>query len=148
LQRAINATPSSFSTFHLIAFNNPSNPTAFIIIGGYHQASPGGPPPAAVSGSFGSPNPSLSVTGHLFLVEGSTVSEWRAATGTATLQNGTAGGDCINFQPTAGVTCAQSTLLTSFTIEVARHDAGSPGDTRTASLATLSEVSGVRLVFQ
>ena len=70
-----------------IAFNDPSNPTDFIIIGGYHRASPGAPPPTSVSGSFGSPNPSLSVTGHLFHVQGTAVTEWRASIGSAALQN-------------------------------------------------------------
>jgi hypothetical protein len=153
LQRAINASPTSFSTFHLIAFDDPSNPTDFTIVGGYRQTTSfGAPPPESVSGAFSSPNPVLSVSGHLFHVDGNSVSEWRAATGTATLQNGTPGGTCVNFQATTGVTCEQSTLLASFNIDVAQHDRPllPPGDntTRTATLATLSAVAGIRLEFQ
>jgi len=143
LQRAISTPTNSFSTFTLIAFDDPNNPTNFIIVDGYAPGT-GLTPPTSVSGSFGT----QTVSGHLFHVAGSTVSEWRAETGSASFSTGSSGGACLAFHATTGVTCAGSALQGTFTITVARHDAGvQPLDTRTATLQSVG-VAGVLLRMQ
>ena len=148
LQRAFPNAPSPFSTFHLIAFNDPSNPTDFIIIGGYHQGAPGSAPPQSASGTFSSPNPVVTVTGHLFHFGEALLSEWRASTGSALLQTGTVGDACASLPVPSGVTCTRATLGALFNIDVAFHDAGGQNDTRMAKLTLGAEVSGIKLIFQ
>ena len=58
LQRAVQLTGSSFSTFDLIAFNDPSNPTDFIVIDGYNSGS-GAPPTSTSAASRSSPASAL-----------------------------------------------------------------------------------------
>lgn len=143
LQRAISTTFNSFATFDLIAFNDPSNPTDFIIVDGYAPGA-GTSPPRSVTGSFGT----STASGHLFHVAGSAVSAWRAEGGTASFSTGIAGGACLGFQARAGVSCAQSALEGSFAITVARRDdGGQPVDTRTASLASI-DVAGILLSME
>jgi hypothetical protein len=145
LQRAIKTSNAS-ATFDLIAFDDPSNPTNFIIVDGWSQSS-NSTTPSSVTGPFGQ-EASIQLSGHLFHVSGSTVTAWRAESGTASFVAGAAGGACDGFQPTGMVTCAQSALQSTFSIEVARHDDGAqPSDTRSASLSA-TDVTGILLIFQ
>ena len=140
LQRAVQLTGSSFSTFNLIAFDDPSNPTNFIVIDGFNSGT--GAPPTSTSGNFDGP-----VNGYLFHVDGSTLASWHAALGTATFTAGTPGGACSGFQSSAGVTCALSDLTVSFSITAAFQDAGPPiSQTAQANLASTS-VSGIVLSY-
>jgi hypothetical protein len=142
LQRSIVTSSNSFATFDLIAFNDPSNPTAFIIVDGYAPGSQT-TPPSSITGEFGGG----AVSGYLFQVIGGAVSAWRAAAGIATLATGSVGNACLDFQPGAGVTCEQSDLHAQLTIGVAQHDNGvQPSDTRSASLSPTS-VAGILLHF-
>jgi hypothetical protein len=145
LQRAIKTSHAS-ATFDLIAFDDPSNPTNFIIVDGWSQSS-NSMPPSSVSGPFGYTT-NLQVSGHLFHVSGSAVTAWRAESGTASFVAGALGGACDGFQETGIVTCTQSALQSTFSIEVARHDDGAqPSDTRSASLSA-TDVTGILLTFQ
>jgi hypothetical protein len=145
LQRAIRTSNAS-ATFDLIAFDDPSNPTNFIIVDGWSR-SPNSTTPSSVTGPFGQTE-DFQLSGHLFHVSGSTVSAWRAEDGTASFAAAAAGGACDGFQETDIVTCAQSALQSTFSIAVARHDDGAqPSDTRSASLSA-AEVTGILLTFQ
>ncbi|SRR6266581_3682840 len=140
LQRRVQISANSFSTFDLIAFNDPSNPTDFIIIDGYNSGT--GLPPTSTSGNFDGP-----VNGYLFHIDGSTVSAWRAALGTGTLTGGSPGNACTGFQSSNGVTCAQGALSAAFSIEAAFQDAGPSSNTiAQASLSTTS-VAGIILSY-
>jgi hypothetical protein len=142
LQRAVVNSANSFATFDVIVFNDPSNPTDFIIVDGYASGT-GTTPPQSASGSFGG----QAANGHLFKVVGNTVSAWRAQTGSATFTSGALGDVCAGFQTGPNVSCAQSRLLADFAIDVARHDNGvQPTDTRHASLVATA-VPGIRLHF-
>ena len=142
LQRAVVNPSNSFGTFDIIIFNDPSNPTDFIIVDGYASGT-GTTPPQTASGSFGG----QTVNAHLFKVVGNTVSAWRAQTGTATLSTGTLGDACPGFPTGPTVSCAQSQLLVDFAIDVARHDNGvQPTDTRYGQLLHVA-VPGIRLHF-
>jgi hypothetical protein len=145
LQRAVtSSTPtstSSFATFHVIAFNDPSNPTDFIIVNGFKQVA-GATAPIQVSGSFGG----NAVAGHLFHIQGATISSYRATTGTATFASAAPAGACIDFQAPTNVTCVQSALLVSFTIADAVSDGGVLAASRHAALDETT-VAGIRLGF-
>jgi len=134
-------SPSSFSTFHLIAFDDPGNPVKFVIVNGY---APSGTatPPQSVNGTFSS----ATASGHLFEVGSIAVVEWIAATGTATFAAGAQGAACDGFTPANGVTCFASSLTVSFDI-IATQPPSPLVPMKTASLASV-EVPGVLLHFQ
>jgi len=141
LQRGVQVSAIAFSTFDLIAFNDPSNPTDFIIVDGFMTGT-AGPPPTSASGAFGG----SAVNGHLFHVAGNTVTAWRAQAGTATLSTGSVGNPCTGFTSTL-VTCAQSALTAEFTINSAVQDNGvQTSGTRSASLAATT-VAGILLSY-
>lgn len=141
LRRGIQRTSDSFSTFDLIAFNDPSNPTDFIIIDGF--ASGTGAPPTSTSGNFDGP-----VNGYLFHVDGSTVTAWHAALGTATLTGGAAGAACPGFQSSTGVTCALSSLTASFNVSGAFQDIGPVSNIDAQASLNTTTVAGILLSYQ
>jgi hypothetical protein len=140
LQRAVQLPTNPFSTFDLIAFNDPSNPTDFIMVDGYIQGS--GAPPTSVSGVFDGP-----VNGYFFHTEGSTVTAWRAALGTAALSRGGSGGGCTGFQSSSGVTCTLADLTTSFTVTAAFQDAGPQSNAIVQASLNTTTVAGILLSF-
>ncbi|HEX7020286.1 MAG TPA: hypothetical protein VF159_09765 [Gemmatimonadaceae bacterium] len=144
LHRAFSRSTSSFATYDVIAFNDPANPTDFLIVDGWSSVS-GSTPPASVTGAFGGGTATSTMNAHLFHVSGSTISSWRATSGGGTLAADTLGGACPNFQGPAGVTCAQSAMKASFQVISAASDSASVG-TRHASLST-TIVNGVLLTF-
>jgi hypothetical protein len=146
LQRAMTTSSGqATATFDIIAFNDPSNPTDFIIVDGWTRATTS-TPPSSVAGPFGQ-SADLQLSGHLFHVSGSIVTAWRAEGGTASFAGGTSGGACDGFQQANGVTCAQSALQSTFSITVARQDGGvQSSDTRSASLSA-TDVTGILLTL-
>ena len=140
LQRRVQLTGRSFSTFDLIAFNDPSNPTDFLIVDGFASAT--GTPPTSVSGAFDGP-----IYGYLFHLDGSTISAWRAALGSGVLTGGAPGSACAGFQSSAGVTCAQESLTSTFTISGAFQDAGPPSSTVAQASLASSTVAGIVLSY-
>jgi len=145
LQRGVASSTHSFATFDFIAFDNPSHPTAFIVVDGYADGA-GAAPPTSASGRFETMGGG--VFGHLFLVSGNIVEGWRSEVGEASLVGALTGPPCEVFQDGGGVTCSQSLLQTTFTISIASHDNMiPPADTRFASLST-TNVAGVLLNFQ
>ena len=141
LQRGVQVSFSSYSTFDLIAFNDPSNPTDFIIVDGFIAGT--GTPPTSASGDFGG----SAVTGHLFHVAGNTVTAWRAQAGIAALSTGSVGNACTGFVSNASITCAQSALTAGFIIDSALEDSGGQTfGTLSASLAGAS-VAGILLSY-
>ena len=141
LQRGVQVSASSFSTFDLIVFNDPSNPTDFIIVDGFMSGT--GAPPTSVTGAFGG-----AVNGHLFHVADNTVAAWRAQAGTATLSTGSVGNPCTGFASGVGIiTCTQSALTAEFNIDTAVQDSGvQTSGTRSTSLAATS-VAGILLSY-
>ena len=144
LQRKIQSAANTFSTFDLIAFNDPSNPTEFLIVNGFKSSTT--TPPASVSGSFGG----ATIHGHLFRVVGNSLSaltHWTATLGTASFSTGAVGSACTEFQDDVHVTCSQADLNVSFSIDLAPADLGAPEtDDRTAALGATT-VPGILLSF-
>jgi hypothetical protein len=117
------------STYHIIAFDDPTNPTMFVILGGFNTGS-GSTPPNTVSGPIGATTAG-SLTGHLFSISGNQLSSWHASGGTSYM--------------TAGATtqvCA-GTMDASFTITASVAGNGTTG-TRTWS-GDVTSVPGIRL---
>ncbi len=137
------ASPQSWSTFHVIAFNEPNNPTRFIVLGGYSSAS-GTIPPASVTGSIGS-SATSSLTAHLFSVSGSQASAWHANGGTVSLVATPLAESCPGFSAT-GMTCLRSSMSATFNITSTVAGNGTTGQ-RTAASSGAQTVPGIRLAF-
>ena len=111
LQRTHPVAPA-WSTFHVIAFNDPTNPTLFVILGGFNQAQ-SATPPNTVTGPIGATS-SSSLTGHLFSVFGNQLSTWNASGGTSYMTAGATTTVCTGW--TGPGTCVTSLMDASFTI--------------------------------
>jgi len=139
LQRRVQLTGAAFSTFDLIAFNDPSNPTDFLIVDGFNS---GATPPTLATGSFDG-----AINGFLFHIDGSTISAWRAVLGSGTLTSGASGGACSGFQSSTGVSCAQASLTATFSITGAFQDAGPTSSTLAQASLASATVSGIVLSY-
>lgn len=137
------ASPQSWSTFHVIAFNEPNDPTRFIVLGGFNQVS-GATPPTSVSGSIGGAANS-SLTAHLFSVSGSQVSAWHASAGTSSLAATPSVETCPGFSA-SGMTCVKSAMTANFNITTTVPGNGAAG-ARTMSTASAQTAPGIRLAF-
>ena len=137
------ASPQSWSTFHVIAFNEPNNPTRFIVLGGFNQVS-GTTPPTSVSGPIGA-GAGGSLTAHLFSVSGTQVSAWHASGGTSSLNATPSLESCPGFSA-SGMTCLKSTMTANFNITTTVPGNGTTG-TRTMSTASAQTAPGIRLAF-
>jgi len=100
LQRAI-ATTSAFSTFHLLAFNDASSPTDFLVANGY-SSSGNSTPPMSVVGTFGS----TAVFAHFIHVSGSAITDWLATQGSANFTRWNTGGPRCDVVHSPSVACA------------------------------------------
>lgn len=142
LQRTIRAGTANSAAFDVILFNDPSNPTAFIIANGWTNPNTNTDSPTSVSGTFGSPSATSIVNAHFFRVEGSTVTSWRATDGTATFSLGSTAGTCPSVPDATGITCQGAELDVAFDIITAMSDNPAVSLTRSASLSTTS-VGGI-----
>lgn len=145
LQRAMYATNSPSATFDAILFNDPANPTRFIIVSGWAQGT--SLPPGAVSRVFGAPPSTSSMSGHLYAIDGTAVTHWRATAGSASLVNDGSAPPCTSFVATTLVSCESSGLKTTFAITASVRESGAATGTRTATMATAT-LRGIRLLFE
>lgn len=136
-------SPQSWSTFHVIAFNEPNNVSRFIVLGGYSSVS-GLTPPNSVTGSIGS-SATSSLTAHFFSTSGTQVSAWHANAGTVSMTATPTSEACANFTAT-NMSCVKSSMSLSFNITGSVPGNGTTGQ-RTGSTATAQTVPGVRLAF-
>ena len=143
LHRAQTHASNSWSTFHVISFNDPSNPTRFLILGGW--ASDGATPPSTVTGSLSGPTATTSVTAHLFSLNGTELSVWHATAGSVTFTSTGSSEACPGFTAT-GMTCARASMTGAFNITSSIPGSGSAATgSRTASSDGTTPIPGVRL---
>ena len=135
------SSPAS-STFHIIAFNEPTNPTRFIILGGWQQGV-GSSAPNTVSGSLSGPTSTTSVTAHLFSVSGTQVSAWHATDGTSYMTSGTTSGSCVGF--TGPGTCTPASMDISFTISGSIAGSGTAATGERTAAGNVVGIPGIRL---
>ncbi|HYC50519.1 MAG TPA: hypothetical protein VEB19_05345 [Gemmatimonadaceae bacterium] len=133
------SVPAS-ATFHFIAFDDPNNPTRFIILGGWSALGTGSDAPTVVSGPIGGAT-STSLTGHLFSISGSQVSAWHASAGTVSFESSANGGACTGF--TGPGTCVKGSMDVTFNLTSTVAGNGAAGE-RTASGSAVN-VPGIRL---
>lgn len=138
LQRT-HPTAPAWSTFHVIAFDDPADPTLFVILGGFNQVQ-SATPPNTVTGPIGATS-SGSLTGHLFSVTGSTVSTWNASGGTSYMTAGATTQSCAGW--TGPGTCVASTMDASFTITASVAGNGTTGQ-RTWS-GNITSIPGISM---
>ena len=138
LQRNVRTSTTSFATWHLIAFDDASNPREFIIASGYAPGS-GTTPPLSVNGGFGGE----SVFAHFIRVDEGGLADWRATSGGATFRTATVGGACpTTGTPPQGVTCVIADLEVSFDIV---NTSAPPGESSRAAHLLTTSVPGVML---
>lgn len=143
LQRTITTNTTATAAFDVILFNNPSNPTDFIIANGWINPGSGDTPPTTVSGTFGSPGANSIVNAHLFHISGDDVQAWRAGSGTATFSYAAApAGTCSTVEDSESVTCDPADLTATFNVTNAAADGGGATGTRSASISA-STVRGI-----
>ena len=142
LQRQVVVTSSSFSTFHLLAFNDPGKPVDWVIANGYASAN-GTSPPTSVSAAYGTQNAFT----HLIHVDGSNMTDWQATAGSASFAVGTTGAACSTFPQVQGITCVQSTMEASFTVTSSSPNPQSASAVSRSASAPSVIVPGVLLHF-
>lgn len=141
LHRSRAAPSQSWSTFHVIGFNDPSNPTEFLILGGFAQVV-GATPPTSLNGPIGA-TPNSSLTGHFFSVVGTQVGMWNASGGTVSMTATSSGESCPSFNA-PGMTCTKSSMATTFSI-TQTVTGGAPATGNRTGSASGATVPGVRL---
>lgn len=128
------------STFHVMAFDEPSNPTRFIVLGGAVLGS--STPVNSASGSIGTSG-SVSLTGHLYSVSGTDISAWHVGAGSSSLVAHPSTQACPGFVGPG--TCVSITMDATFSFTSSVPDVnGSATGQRTAT-GSVSEIPGVRL---
>ena len=142
LQRAVTQTVNPFSTFSLVYFNNPSNPTRFVIVSVYARGT-GGPPDGAIA-SLANPTPVLSAVVHFYVIEGAAVTHWRSTAGSLELGNGLPGGACPDFSGT--VACETADVLIGGSVTASTRESGSAAGTPTMTIVD-GFVRGIKLKF-
>ena len=126
------------STFHVIAFDDPSNPTRFIILGGAVLGST--TPVNSASGQIGT-NGTTSLTGHLLSTSGTAVSAWHVSGGTLSFVVDPTTQACPGFSGPGNCVSISTDATLNFTASVPE---GAATGQRTAS-GTAEGIPGVRL---
>lgn len=143
IHRAVTRTQGSFSTWTLVALDDPSRLANLIEVSGFAQSA-GSSAPTSVSGTIG--DGSGIVNAMLLQVgAGGAVTQWRATTGTASFSSDAAGAVCPGFTPTPLMTCALETMHVRFTASAPSGTGGA--GSRQATLTTDADVPTMRLTY-
>ncbi len=141
LQRVMPGSSAPWSTFHVVAFDDPVTPTQFVILGGVAFAgSSTADAPSSVSGSIGTTG-ATSLTAHIFELSGSQLSMWHANAGSVSFAALEMLEACTGF-PGPG-DCVRIQMNGSFDITGTVAGNGATGQ-RTAS-GTLKDIPGIRI---
>jgi hypothetical protein len=126
------------STFHVLAFDDPSNPTRFLILGGAVLGS--ATPVTSASGSIGT-NGTTSLTGHLISISGTAVSAWHVSGGSLSFVSHPTTQACPGFVGPGS--CVSLTMDATFNFTASVPDGSATGQ-RTAT-GTADGIPGIRL---
>jgi hypothetical protein len=143
IHRSVSRAQGSFSTWTLVALDNPSHLASLIEVSGFAEHS-GSTAPTSVSGTIGDGTGSVNAL-MLQVGTGGAVTSWYAASGTASFSSGPAGAACPGFTPTPVVTCALEMMRVRFTA-VAPSGTGGIGG-RQAAVITDVDVPTMRLTY-
>ncbi len=144
LQRHTSHPTAPFTTFDAIYFNDPSNPTRFVILSAFARGNAG--PPDGVFANIATPTSAVVANAHFFVIEGTAVTHWRATAGTIVVGNGLPGGPCPVFSGTGNVSCEVADLLVGATVTVTTRESGTAAGTPTLSVED-GLVRGIKLNF-
>jgi hypothetical protein len=144
VHRAVTTGSGSFSTWTLVGIDDPSNLASLVEVSGF-AAGTSGTPPTSVSGTIGAGGGGI-VNGMLLAVAaGGAVTEWSAATGTASFSSDAPGAACPNFTPTANITCKLETMHVHFTLNAPSGTGGAGA--RQAGVGVDVDVPAMRLTY-
>jgi len=138
------AAGGSFSTWTVVAFDDPSHVSTMIDLGGF---APGGAaPPNSASGTIGGDGVGNARFFHL--APGGAVTYWIVSSGTESFvsDSTTRGGTCPGFKPIPHVTCTVETLHLHFDVTAAGSVDGATG-ARHATVVSGVEVPTMRLDY-
>jgi hypothetical protein len=141
IHRAISHATNSFSTWTLVALDDPSHLGSLIEVSGFAQNSTS-TPPVSVSGSIGT-----GFVNAMFLQVGNAgaVTQWHAGSGTVAFTSDAPGAACPGFTPTPIVTCAMETMHVTFNVSATGGSGGAGA--RQASVSTTVDVPTMRLTY-
>lgn len=144
IHRVVNqSNGSSFSTWTLVGFEDPTNFANIVQTSGFAQSS-GGTAPGSVSGTIG--DGTGIVNGQLLQVGASgSVATFNFASGTASFRSDAPSGPCPKVNPAPATTCSLEIMHVRFTVSATQSAAGSLE--RHASIATEVAVPAMRLTY-
>jgi hypothetical protein len=143
IHRAVSRPQGSFSTWTLVALDDPSHLANLIEVSGFAESA-GGTAPASVAGTIGDGTGIVNA----FLLQvgaGGTVTQWPATSGTVSFASDAAGVACPGFTPTPIVTCALETMHVRFTASAPSGSGGAGA--RQASVPLVVDVPAMRLTY-
>lgn len=143
IHRPVKGTTHSFSTWTLVAIDDPNKLGTLMEVGGFAQSNDS-TPPTSVSGTIGS----LGNIGNSILLQvgsGGAATVWRPTSGSATFSSDAPGGPCPGFVATAKLSCALETMHVHFTVNAPTGSGGA--GSRQATLSTDASVPGMRLTY-
>jgi hypothetical protein len=143
IHRAAVQPTGSWSTWTLVAIDDPSRLANLIEVSGFAQ-SVGPTPPVSVSGAIGDGTGIANAT-LLQVGAGGAVTEWRASTGTVSFSSDAPGAPCSGFTATPHVTCALETMHVHFMANAAGGSGGAGA--RQAALSIDTDVPAMRLTY-
>jgi hypothetical protein len=143
IHRAVARPTGSYSTWTVVAIDDPSRLANLVEVSGFAQNATG-TPPASVSGTIGDGTGIVNAT-LLQVGSGGAVMEWRANGGTVSFASDAPGAPCPGFTATPKITCALETMHVRFTANAPSGTGGSGA--RSAALATESDVPTMRLTY-
>jgi hypothetical protein len=143
VHRAVARSTGSWSTWTLVAIDDPAKLVNLIEVSGFSQST-GATAPPAVSGTIGDGTGIVNAM-LLQVAAGGAVTQWRASTGTVSFSSDAPGAACPGFVPTPIVTCALETMHVRFAANAPSGTGGAGA--RNAALATESDVPAMRLTY-
>jgi len=141
IHRAFSHSGNSWSTWTLIALDDPSHLGSLIEVSGFAQNATS-TAPASVSGSIGT-----GFVNAMFLQVGSggSATQWHAGTGTVSFTSDAPGAACPGFIATSMITCAMETMHVTFNVSATSGSGGAGA--RQASVPTTVDVPTMRLTY-
>jgi hypothetical protein len=145
LQRSVTQPTNPYSTFHIVYFNNPSNPTRLIIASVYARGNVG--PPDGVLANLATPTEVLTAYVHFYDIESSGTTHWRSTAGSLVLGNSGAGGACAGFTLQGAIGCENLEILVGANVSASVRESGTATGTPTLAISN-GLVRGAKLKFQ
>ena len=143
IHRTTARSTGSWSTWTLVAIDDPSRLASLVEVSGFAQNA-SATAPASVSGTIGDGTGIVNAT-LLQVGAGGAVTEWRAGTGTVSFSSDAPGAACSGFTATAHLTCALETMHVHFTATASGGSGGASA--RQATLSTDTAVPAMRLTY-